>query len=97
MEVPRLGVKSELLLLATATATQDPSLVCDLHHSSQQHQILNLLGETRDRTRNLMDTSQLHFHCATMRIPESLYYFEVRGFSFSLTGLPSISKGGLKS
>ena len=38
MEVPRLGVKLELQLAAytTAIAMQDPSLVCDLHHSSQQ-------------------------------------------------------------
>ena len=36
MEVPRLGVKSELQLLsyATATAMQDPSRVCNLHHSA---------------------------------------------------------------
>ena len=36
MEVPRLGVKSELQLLTyiTATAMPDPSHVCDLHHSS---------------------------------------------------------------
>ena len=36
MEVPRLGVKSELQLLAytTATATRDLSHVCHLHHSS---------------------------------------------------------------
>ena len=35
-EVPRLGVKLELQLLAytTATATQDPSCFCDLHPSS---------------------------------------------------------------
>ena len=33
MEVPRLGVESELHLLAytTATATQDLSCICDLH------------------------------------------------------------------
>ena len=44
MEVPRLGVESELHLLAyaTATAIHDPRYVCDLHHSSQQHQILYL-------------------------------------------------------
>ena len=40
MEVPGLGVESELQLLAytkaTATAIADPSHVCDLHHSSQQ-------------------------------------------------------------
>ena len=38
MEVPQVGVQSELQLLAytTATATQDPTHVCDLHHSSWQ-------------------------------------------------------------
>ena len=40
MEVPRLGVKLELQLPAYATAMPDPSLVCDLHHSSQQQQML---------------------------------------------------------
>ena len=50
MDVPGAGVKSDLQLLAytTATETQDPSLVCDLHHSSKQHQILNPLSDTRD-------------------------------------------------
>ena len=49
MEVPRLGVKLELQLPAytTATATQDPSHVYDLHHSLQQCQILNSLSEAR--------------------------------------------------
>ena len=32
-EVPRLGVKLELQLLAYATATWDPSHIYDLHHS----------------------------------------------------------------
>ena len=50
MEVPRLGVESELQLPAysRATATWDLSHVCDLHHSSRQCQILNLLNEARD-------------------------------------------------
>ena len=41
-EVPRLGVESELQLLACATATAMPDLrhICDLHHSSWQCQIL---------------------------------------------------------
>ena len=52
MEIPRLGVQLELQLpaYATATATQDPSSICDLHHSSQQHWILNPLSKTRDGT-----------------------------------------------
>ena len=69
--VPRLGVKSELQLLAyaTATATQDPSRLCDLHHSSRQCQILNPVSEARDRTCILMDTSLICFHCATTGTP----------------------------
>ena len=35
----------------------DLSCVCDLYHSSRQHQILNPLSETRDQTCILMDTS----------------------------------------
>ena len=64
MEVPRLGVESELQLLvySTATVMPDPRQVCDLHHSSQQHWILNPLNETRDRAHILMDTSWIHFH-----------------------------------
>ena len=56
MEVPRVGVQSELQLPAytTAIATQDPSLVCDLHHSSRQRRILNSLSKARDWTRNHM-------------------------------------------
>ena len=38
---------------------QDPSRVCDLHHSSWQCQILNPLSEVRDRTRNLMFPSRI--------------------------------------
>lgn len=55
----RLGVESELQLLAyiTATATRDPSLVCDLHHGSWQRQILNPRSEARDRSHILMDPS----------------------------------------
>ena len=54
MEVPRLGVESELQLPATATATatamKDPSHVCDLHHSSRQCWIINPLSKARDQT-----------------------------------------------
>ena len=61
MEVSRLGVESELQLpaYATATATWDPSLVFDVHHSSWQHRILNPLSEARDQTHILTDTSQI--------------------------------------
>ena len=67
MEVPRLRVELELQLPAytTATATPDPSRVCELHHSSQQRQILNPLSEARDGTCNLMVPSWIHFCCTT--------------------------------
>ena len=59
MEVPRLGVESELLAYTTATAivTQNPSCVCNLHCSLQQHRILNPLMEAGDPTSILIDTS----------------------------------------
>ena len=73
MEVPRLGVQLEQQLpaYATATATRDPSHICDLHYSSRQHQILNPRSEVRDPTCNLMVPSQICFHRATMGTPLS--------------------------
>jgi len=64
MDIPRLGVKLELQLPAstTATAPSDLSLACDLHHSSWQHWIPNPLSKARDLTLVLMDTSQVHYH-----------------------------------
>ena len=55
----RLEVKSELQLPAytIATARQDPSQVCNLHHSSWQCQILNPLSKAKDPTCILMGTS----------------------------------------
>ena len=43
------------------TVVPVPSHVCNLHHSSQQHQIFNLLSEARDQTCIFMDTSQICF------------------------------------
>jgi len=56
MKFPRLGVKLELQLPAytTATATQDLSCVCNLHHSSLAMQILNPQSKARDQTHNLV-------------------------------------------
>ena len=50
MEVPRPGIKSELQLLAYATATvmQDLNHDCELHYSSWQCWMLNPLCEARD-------------------------------------------------
>ena len=61
MEVPRLGVQSELQLpvYTRAIATQDPNRICGLHHSSWQCQILNPLIEATGQTQNLMVPSQV--------------------------------------
>ena len=60
MEVLRLGIELEMQLqaYATGTATQDPSHICDLHHCSQQYQILKPLSKARSQTHILMDPSQ---------------------------------------
>ena len=70
MEIPRLGVKSELQLpgYTTATAMQDLGHICDLHHSSWQRRLLNPLSEARDRTHNLLVPSWIRVHCATMEL-----------------------------
>ena len=58
-EISRLGAESELQLLAytTATTTQVPSHIGNLHYRSRQHRILIPLSEARDQTCLLMDTN----------------------------------------
>ena len=69
VEVPRPGVKSELQLPAstTATATPDPGRILDLRCSLRQCRILDPLQEAGDQTCILMDTSQVHFHLSHNR------------------------------
>ena len=59
MEFPKPGVESELQLSAytTATAIPDPSYICDLHHRSQQCQILDPLSKAKDQTCVLIETT----------------------------------------
>ena len=87
MEVPRLGVQSELQLLAytAATAMQDPNHLCDLHHSSGQHQIPNPLSKARDRTRKLMVPGQICFCCAMTGTPR---FFSILGYYKVLNIVP---------
>ena len=67
MEVPRLGVKSELAPSAYATTTAMQDLSC-----AWQHRILNPLSEAGDQTHNLMVPSRICFRCATMGTPRTL-------------------------
>ena len=66
MEFSRLGVQSELQLLAYATVMTDLSCICELHHSSRQRQILSPLSEARNQTCNLIVLSWIRFHWVTM-------------------------------
>ena len=62
MKVLRLGVESEMQLLAytTAIAAPDPTCICDLCNSLQQCWIFNPMSEYKNQTSILMDTSQIH-------------------------------------
>ena len=86
LEVPRLVVQPELQLLAytTATATRDPSCICDLHHSSLEHWILNPLSEASDQTCVLMDTSQIVFAEPRQELYFLFFQFFVFVFAFFL-------------
>ena len=66
MEVPRLGVQSELKLLAYTIATWDPSRICNPHHSSQQRNIHNPLSKARD-------------HCIRMEASQVCYLLSYDG------------------
>ena len=87
MEVPRLGVESELWLLVTVTATvmQHLSHICDLQHSSQQWQISDPLREAMDGNYILMDTSWILFCCTRKGTPKLLSSYSF-SFNFTLSG-----------
>ena len=57
---------------ASLQHSQDPSCICNLHHSSRQHWILNLLSEARDQTCNVMVPSWVCFCCTTTGTPHFL-------------------------
>ena len=67
-------IRAAAAAYTTATAMQDPSHVCSLHHSLWQHWILNTLSEVRDWTWGLIDTSQIHFSWATMVTLYTLHF-----------------------
>ena len=62
-------IRTAAASLYHTTWTRDPSHICNLYHSSEQHQILNPLSRARDWTSILMDTSWVRYHWATMGTP----------------------------
>ena len=77
----------------TTTARQDPSLLLDLQHSSQQCWILNSLSKARDQIHILMDTSWVcNLLRATMGTPSSIYIINVN-FLSGISGKDGKDKG----
>ena len=72
---------------------QDPSLICELHHSPQERQNLNPLSEARDGTFNLVVTSWICFRCVMMEAPripfEGLVFIYGYGSRLMFLQLPS--------
>ena len=90
MEVPRLGVKSELQLPAytTATAIWDLCCICALCHSSGQRRILNPLSKARDQTciiRNGFVSALPQWE-----LPHQLSYERAPSLSHFKQGVPSL-------
>ena len=85
MEVPRLGVKFELQLLAytIATTMQDLSRVRHLSHSSWQSQMLNPLSKARDWIFIFMDICLVFYHFITMGTSlNDIFFIDI--FNYSL-------------
>ena len=73
MEVPRLGVESELQLPVCAAAaslrhSNMGSKLC-LQPTPQLMVMLEAMSKAWDRTHIRMDASRIHFHCAPMGTP----------------------------
>ena len=76
IEVLRLRVKSVLQLQAYSAATaSDSSHICNLHHSSWQHEILNPLSKVSDQTCILMDISWVLNSLSHNRNSYLLFFF----------------------
>ena len=54
---------------------QDPSRICELHHSSGQRRIPYPLSNARDQTHNLMVPNRIRFCCAMTGTPIYLFLF----------------------
>ena len=90
VEVPRLRVEWELQLptYAAATATSDPSRICDLHHSSR--------GSLTPWAKAGMEPASSRFlvgfvnHWAMKGAPPEFTWVSLSGFSFSKACCPCL-------
>ena len=81
-----IGATAASLHHSHSNARSEP--VCDLHPISWQRWIPNPMSEARDRTCILMDTSLIHFRCATIGTPKFFIFF-VYAFLFCFRAAPA--------
>jgi len=70
----RSWIRATAVSLCHSHSNVDPSCICNLHHSSQQHRISDPLSEARDQIHILMDMSWVYFCCSTMGTPPSFFH-----------------------
>ena len=85
----RCWIRAAAAGLHHSTATRDLSHIWDLHHRSQQCQILNPLSEAMDWTCMLMDTSQVCYCWATTWTPFFFFFLPMS----LLSSLKSLFEG----
>ena len=97
MEVPRLGVKSELQVKAyiTATAMQDPSQIFDLHESPQQCWILNPMSKARDPASILTDRVRFISAAPQPELPKKFFFTDRAHFQHNYVEIFEVFKLGL--
>ena len=74
--------------------SQIRAVAADLHHSSQQCQILNPLSKATDRTHDLMVPRQNYFRCAMMGTPFSFLALEIFRVIFEMHLEEVVERGG---
>ena len=76
-------VEATAACLCCSHSNMGSDLICNPHHSSRQRWILGPPSKARERTRVLMDTSWLQFHCAKTGTPWESFkiFFSVKKIS----------------
>ena len=90
-------IRAQLLDYTTATAMQDPSHVCHLHHSSRQCRIPDSLSKAKDETCIFMDTSWIHFHQSKTGTPRTVIKERFDNSSNAIIGKINTRKDSLNS
>ena len=90
LSVPSFLIQHQSMWSIPLHFMPDLSHVCDLHHSSQQHRILNLLSEARDWTPDLVVPSQIHFRNPNPQQELLLAHFSSLTFSISLVRILNV-------